>query len=1110
MSRRQDTSDDLPPCPQCGGPMTVRSSARGTFLSCAAFPTCTGARDVFDATAKQASQAKPASSSRSARDAQGSVPTPSAEPAGTSDTRRPPRFGRVTAQSPSRIGIVRQITDESCQLAFVDVPGVHEHLEWYPRGDLRRVGLSPGTFVWVSAGGFGFLPGFVVARREEGTYLVRLHLGGREQDLDVDETRITVRDGSEFTDPVAALSVGLVDHSQSYRARRLAHSDFVHQRTACRGLTAALSAAVIPYRHQLNVLAQVINDPVRRYVLADEGGLGKTIEAGLIIRQILTDDPAARAFISVPSTLLTQWRTELEEKLLLTGSLRSRWEVVAHDDLSLAALQKYELVVIDEAHRVAERALNDESEAVITESIAERTPGLLLLTATPLRGNAEVFHYLLHLVDPVAHPKNDIDAFRSRLELREQLAMSIELLVDAAIPWELVTSTLEEFSELFPQDPHLRTLVTNALAEDPSGPRANTMAAAEYLRETYRLSRRVIRNRRKNVPEFPTTGREFETLAVSDPATPVIDEFLEDWRTVVGVRSDGSARFALTLDAAFAGPTALLDFLHSSCMADASDDERFAINNLSVRLEEVGTTSKFEQVADWFYDQWSKSSDFFVIASTSTEAARTMAEKLGERIGSKSVHVHLQSDVTSRRAQELQELLQARGFRVLVTDQSGEEGLNLQQADVLVHLDTPLSANRLEQRIARIDRYALRPRGSKKRNITVQTDSPWEVARDALHEGLGIHHTSVATLQRPLAELESELRDHLLSDGISALLDAQVGLSERMREEGEEIELLEELETISGRGDFSAEDLENIETLEENWGEIQRAFDNLTHRDFGLFLLRKGVPNSPGIFEYTAPGRNLLPKIPRDRLEALAPLLKGPRSFNRAIVVRHPGTLLMRVGDPTVDWLESYLHTDERGRARAIARHAPNISEDQLWFEVSALLETSVASSEGGAPWISRTVRRIGDGYLPPQLLTVWSDGSGPADEEFEARFLSEVPEGSSGDRSIVADHWDRVFSHVQDFSDRVHAAADDVRTRILESERTRQAIAKAISDLEADFDRRLGILERVRATSAWRTDQVNDELSRLEVLREALRSGIAQPSLRFVAIGAYFLSEER
>ncbi len=92
-------------------------------------------------------------------------------------------------------------------------------------------------------------------------------------------------------------------------------------RGAAQGMTALVSAGIDLAPHQVAAVRRVLTDPVQRYLLADEVGLGKTIEAGLIVRQHLIDDPATRVLIAVPDHLCGQWRSELETKLRM-GSIR--------------------------------------------------------------------------------------------------------------------------------------------------------------------------------------------------------------------------------------------------------------------------------------------------------------------------------------------------------------------------------------------------------------------------------------------------------------------------------------------------------------------------------------------------------------------------------------------------------------------------------------------------------------------------------------------------------------------------------------------------------------------------------------------------------------------
>ena len=92
---------------------------------------------------------------------------------------------------------------------------------------------------------------------------------------------------------------------------------------AARGFRSILSSIVRPFQHQINAMIRVLSDPIPRFILADEVGLGKTIETGLIIRQMLLEDPLKKIKVVVPQYLVGQWKDELIEKFVLGDNLKN-------------------------------------------------------------------------------------------------------------------------------------------------------------------------------------------------------------------------------------------------------------------------------------------------------------------------------------------------------------------------------------------------------------------------------------------------------------------------------------------------------------------------------------------------------------------------------------------------------------------------------------------------------------------------------------------------------------------------------------------------------------------------------------------------------------------
>ena len=141
-----------------------------------------------------------------------------------------------------------------------------------------------------------------------------------ELDFRVPEHQLRVRWDRPVGNPVNVLIAG-ANESAYYRDARLPMlRSLVSQRAACGGASALLSSAVEIFPHQVHAALTVISDPVQRYLLADEVGLGKTIEAGLVIRQVLLDQPESRISVIAPGFLRRQWQDGVAREIF-TGRL---------------------------------------------------------------------------------------------------------------------------------------------------------------------------------------------------------------------------------------------------------------------------------------------------------------------------------------------------------------------------------------------------------------------------------------------------------------------------------------------------------------------------------------------------------------------------------------------------------------------------------------------------------------------------------------------------------------------------------------------------------------------------------------------------------------------
>ncbi len=274
------------------------------------------------------------------------------------------------------------------------------------------------------------------------------------------------------------------------------------------GLGALLSSRVHVLPHQVGAAGRILSDRIPRFVLADEVGLGKTIEAGLVFAGLRQLGLAERVLVLVPEHLAFQWMAELFHKFNALFSLlgpdriaalggpeaalsQSRLAIVSHEQLAsdpglaaAAAAQAFDLVVVDEAHHLAGDRLFD-----AVAPVARASFGLLLLTATPVRLDPREYFRLLSLVEVV--PTSTLEAFLSRLEAHEAYAgVARDLLAGGK-----VDDALERLRGLAPDD--------EAFAA-PAGKRKAPSRAAllEHLASRYGLSACLVRNRRVKVGAF--------------------------------------------------------------------------------------------------------------------------------------------------------------------------------------------------------------------------------------------------------------------------------------------------------------------------------------------------------------------------------------------------------------------------------------------------------------------------------------------------------------------------------------------------------------------------------------------------------------------------------
>ncbi|HUR55810.1 MAG TPA: protein DpdE, partial [Gemmataceae bacterium] len=346
-------------------------------------------------------------------------------------------------------------------------------------------------------------------------------------------------------DPSAFLTARITETPLWQERRAKFIQATMEQRGACAGMTGLLSSCIDLEPHQIEVVRRVLQDPVQRYLLADEVGLGKTIEAGVVVRQYVLEQPNAHGVVVlVPRHLEKQWRAELTQRFGLGIFLDRTVLIVPHDAPKFDIPSATGLVVIDEAHQVARWVASPDGKQrrrfeTLSKLVTDPRLRLLLLSATPTLHSDEVgFQALLHLLDPVVYPLGDLAGFRTRLARHETVAQLYHLFRPDE-EGSYLEGALDQFTSSFSSDARLKELAKElrpllAYGADPDAPeRADGVRAVRaHVSEAYRLHRRLLRNRRADERvEGLLPGRAGVTHWTYPEPAGHPTALLEEWRT---------------------------------------------------------------------------------------------------------------------------------------------------------------------------------------------------------------------------------------------------------------------------------------------------------------------------------------------------------------------------------------------------------------------------------------------------------------------------------------------------------------------------------------------------------------------------------------------------
>lgn len=1051
------------------------------------------------------------------------------------------------------IGKVVEFTGSHASVAYFDVPGDTSHLQIeVPIAALRPVPLAEQTRVFRCDPESGR---WQVGRILEGDGPTCLVAFPNKLVLNVHRDELQVRWRQPITNPIEFLVRHVTETPRFAEARARFMRAVTAQRASCRGMSALLSSSVQLVDYQFNVVQRVLEDPVQRYLLADEVGLGKTIEAGLLVRQFVLDSPDARVLLVAPAPLVTQWRQELAQRFGLADWLDDFVFVVASDNLASIEerLADSGMLVVDEAHHLSREGRDGSNPLYeLLRLHALRIPRMLLLSATPVLSDTAGFLRILHLLDPVVFPLDDLPGFERRVQSRQLVAeLAASLVPENVLSME---DDLDRLQEKFPDDSTLLQLVealrpiVQALPDEDDedfGAALNVLRA--HLTETYKLHRRVLRNRRKAVPWATPRRKGLEPLPYSCSWTQERHSTLEELRVHL-LNADLIASVADDLFAAAVHPTGSYSIdavLQAAGIADSRALE-LARHVDALGIKSSKESGRREAVLQAVRRCLEAPGLQIVVFCDESSMADDLAETLQQRLKPEVEvlrHALPNSNFFDEEGTEpwRRFLSEPQLCRVLVCDIRAEEGLNLHGGrKVALHFDLPPTPNRIEQRLGRLDRFG---DGDAIRSLAPACiDDPTEQAWLAcLAEGLQVFDTSMASLQYLVEEtLQAAVADWC-NEGVEGLLRWKTQLAGPSGWAARERRRIDEQDALDAMGNPQSNAFDQLEAVDDDWRSWRDAFDGFA---LGTLLYRsraevwKGaLPQGERVFRLNYARDNhqhtLLSltdfvsqflgtiDIESRHSTARSPLTH-PYAFRRNTVLSKEGQAhglrSLRFGDPLVESLRSFCQADDRGRAFAMWRYRPgcdvhDASGIDLWFRFDFIVEADLPIPEDD---IARALCRRAEQHFPPQFHTAWVDASGEVSSDApDALTEAYLPsdEGTGRDFNLNPLRWKTLQMQdnvpwLVEWRRHCEEAAQRANSFIVQHESVRSQIERGLYALRRQHEIRIAQIKLriARLSGAAQAAEIKD-LESEGAMHALLTQAIGKPAVRTDVVGALFLA---
>ena len=570
--------------------------------------------------------------------------------------------------------------------------------------------------------------------------------------------------------------------------------------------------------YQFRPAAKFLESGSHRLLIADEVGLGKTIEAGIIFLELKARMRLTRFLVVCPSRLQRKWQSEFRDRFAetLENIDRQRFQrflddfkkygtstplsgVIAIEALRDASFSEqiaelgvtFDLVVIDEAHHFRNTATMTHRSG---QALSDSTDAMLFLTATPVNLGSVDLYNLLHILDEGAIP--DHYTFEQFLAPATVLNESMSLLGHTPTQQQETLNRLKGIVHspvgvAISRNPDYQNII-GLLSQERDLTRAEVIDAKHRLSALSPLSSIINRTKKRDVSAGALRDAHMFSVALNDKEQTLYELVLRHARLEHSYSNKGTPPgFALVMkerQAASCLPAirenliAGLDEEYEGIETDLEDEHpsgtisNAQLNSMRREMKDLARQigdedSKFatflEGLREIYHDNASAK---VLVFSTFKGTLRYLQRRLLQQSWvSGQVHLITGDVPVNDRSRHIENFQNSEGFSVMLLSEVGAEGLDFQFTDVLFNYDLPWNPMRVEQRIGRIDRY-----GQQSKSVRIYSlflnDTIEQRILQRLYERVGVFYQSIGELEPILGEIEREVTRSIFT---STLTDEQ-------------------------------------------------------------------------------------------------------------------------------------------------------------------------------------------------------------------------------------------------------------------------------------------------------------------------------------------------